>query len=213
MCSASSKPVRVLHVVGSPKGEDSTSSKLAKAFLDAYLEKNPGHTVTTLDVWAAKLPPMDGEMVAAKFAPFFGEELSDSQVEGWKNIRAVVDDFISYDKILISTPMWNYSIPYELKHYIDLLVQPGVTYGLDEDFNHVGILQDRPLQFILTRSSPLAEGSPEDFQLPYLKHIFGFMGLKDVRVMIVEGTTLPQDKRAAFLEKRCKLTIPFAEDF
>ena len=213
MSSASSKVMRVLHVVGSPKGTDSTSSKLAQAFLDAYTQKHPEHTVTTLDVWAAKLPPMDGDMVAAKFAPFFGESLSEAQVEGWQNIRAVVDDFITYDKIVISTPMWNYSIPYELKHYIDLLVQPGVTYGLDEDFNHVGILKDRPVQFILTRSSPLPEGSPEDFQLPYLKHIFGFMGLKDIRVLIVEGTTLPQDKREAFLAKRCKHAVTFAEDF
>lgn len=169
--------------------------------------------MSTLDVWAAELPPMDGEMVAAKFAPFFGESLSEFQLEGWQSIRAVVDDFISYDKIVISTPMWNYSIPYELKHYIDLLVQPGLTYGLDEDFNHVGILADRPVQFILTRSSPLPEGSPEDFQLPYLKHIFGFMGLKDVRVMIVEGTTLPQDKREDFLVRHCKRAVTFAEDF
>ena len=47
-------------------------------------------------------------------------------------------------------------------------------------------------------------GSPEDFQLPYLKHILGFMGLKDIRVMIVEGTTLPQEAREAFAEKHCQ---------
>ena len=213
MCSASAETLRVLHIIGSPKGEHSMSSRLARAFLDAYLERNPAHEVTTLDVWAANLPAVDGDMVAAKFAPFWGEELSDAQVEGWARIKAVVEDFASYDKIVLSTPMWNYSVPYALKHYIDILVQPGMTYGLDADYNHVGTLHDRPVQLLLTRSSPLPEGSPEDFQLPYLKHILGFMGLKDIRALIVEGTTLPPEAREAFAEKQCQRAAAASAEF
>ena len=213
MCSASANTLRILHIIGSPKGEHSLSTRLARTFLDAYVVGNPDHEITTLDVWAADLPPVDGEMVAAKFAPFWGEALSAAQEAGWARIKAVVEDFASYDKIVLSTPMWNYSVPYALKHYFDILVQPGMTYGLDADYNHVGTLHDRPVQLVLTRSSPLPEGSPEDFQLPYIKHIFGFMGLKDIRTLIVEGTTLPQEAREAFAIKQCKRAAAIADDF
>jgi FMN-dependent NADH-azoreductase len=100
--------------------------------------------------------------------------------------------------------MWNFALPYELKHYIDLLVQPGLTFGMNENLEHVGLLEDRPVQLVLSRSSPLPENSPQDFQLPYLKHVLGFIGLHDVRVIVIEGTTLPQPAREKLVEEFCE---------
>jgi FMN-dependent NADH-azoreductase len=142
-----------------------------------------------------------------------GEKRTPRQEEAWQTVETVIKDFASHDKIVISTPMWNFGIPYELKHYIDILVQPGVTFGLDSDFNHVGLLDDRPVQLVLTRSSPLPQGSPEDFQMPYLQHVLGFIGLRDVRTLLIEGTTLPEPARTEFVNDHCQQARLAAADF
>ncbi len=203
MSSVFSEAVRVLHIIGSPKGEDSTSTRIARAFLSAYRETNPDHEIKTLDVWAADLPRFGRELAVAKLAPLVGERRTPGQEAEWQAIAEVVSEFARHDKIVISTPMWNFGLPYKLKHYIDLLVQPGLSFGLNDALEHVGLLEDRPVQLVLTRSSPLPEGSPEDFQLPYLKHVLGFIGLGDVRALVVEGTTLPQAAREQLVEQQC----------
>jgi FMN-dependent NADH-azoreductase len=213
MSSRCAEPDAVLHVVGSPKGADSTSSRVARAFLDEYRQTHPDHTVTTLDVWSDDLPPVDGDVIMAKIAPLLGEPTTPAQDEAWAGVVAVIDEFRRHDKIVISTPMWNFGIPYALKHYIDLLVQPGITFGLDEAFEHIGLLEDRPVQLVLTRSSTIADGSPDDFQLPYLRHVLGFIGLSDIRAMVVEGTTLPRDARETFVAESCERARILATDF
>ncbi|MBW2282851.1 MAG: NAD(P)H-dependent oxidoreductase [Deltaproteobacteria bacterium] len=204
---------RVLHVVGSPRGEASVSTRVARAFLDAYAQTRPGHEVTTLDVWTADLPRFDGDLAIAKLAPLVGETRTPQQEAGWARVERVVADFARHDKIVISAPMWNFGLPWELKHYIDLLVQPGLSFGMNEALEHVGLLADRPVQLVLTRSSPLPEGSPEDFQLPYLRHILGFIGLHDVRSLVVEGTTLRPAAREELVAKHCDRARAAAADF
>ena len=167
------------------------STQISSAFLEAYLQRHPEDEVTTLDVWAADLPPFDGELAIAKLAPILGEQRSPAQDVAWQSVTQVIEDFERHDKIVISTPMWNFGIPYRLKHYFDILVQPGISFGVNAAHEHIGLLRNRPVQLVLTRSSPLPPGSPEDFQLAYLEHILNFIGLRDVNALVVEGTTLP----------------------
>jgi FMN-dependent NADH-azoreductase len=213
MSLPSSETTNILHIIGSPKTDASTSTRIAEAFLEGCLahdseqHERPAKRekrVTTLDVWDADLPPFDRELAIAKLAPIVGEERSAAQIAAWARVETVIEDFARFDKIVLSTPMWNFSLPYRLKHYIDLLVQPGITFGVDSEMQHVGLLKDRPLQLVLTRSSPLPEGSPEDFLLPYLKHVCSFIGLRDVRALVIEGTTLPAEAREKFIAEQCE---------
>jgi len=194
----------ILHVVGSPRGEASASTRVARAFLDGCAEGSAAPRVTTLDVWTADLPRFDRDLAVAKLAPLVGETRTPAQEEAWGRVERVVADFARHDKIVISTPMWNFHLPWELKHFFDLLVQPGLSFGVNDAYEHVGLLEDRPVQLILSRSSRFPEGSPDDFQLPYLKHVLGFIGLHDVRVLVVEGTTLPRPAREELLAGYCE---------
>lgn len=194
----------ILHVVGSPRGEASASTRVARAFLDGCAEGSAAPRVTTLDVWTADLPRFDRDLAVAKLAPLVGETRTPAQEEAWERVERVVADFARHDKIVISTPMWNFHLPWELKHFFDLLVQPGLSFGVNDAYEHVGLLEDRPVQLILSRSSRFPEGSPDDFQLPYLKHVLGFIGLHDVRVLVVEGTTLPRPAREELLAGYCE---------
>jgi FMN-dependent NADH-azoreductase len=192
---------RVLHIHASPRGQISGSGRLAEIFLDEYRRLHPDDEVETLSLFECDLPEFGFDETTAKFAPIFGDELSDQQQKKWAPIVAMTEHIAAFDKIVLSTPMWNFSIPYRLKHYIDILVQPLLTFGFNlETGEHFGLLQDRPLQFILTRSS-VPVGDPFDFQLPYLKAAFAFMGLNDQRLVIAPTTTRPTaEARKAYIE-------------
>ena len=200
----------LLHIEASPKGEYSYSSQIAQSFLAAYKEKNPEDEIRTLNVFDRDLPAFGKIEALAKFAPILGEQRSAEQEEAWGRVKEEIRYFDEADKILLSCPMWNYSIPWRLKQYIDCLVQPIETFGYDfEKMEHIGLLRNRPLQLILTRSSTMA-GDYADFQLPYLKYIFGAIGIRDTRAMVASSTTqaskeLTQAYLAPFIED-AKLT-------
>jgi FMN-dependent NADH-azoreductase len=179
----------LLHIEASPKGEYSYSGRLAKAFLETYKANNPEDEIRTLNVFERDLPDFGKVEALAKFAPILGEQRSDEQEQAWARIKEEIQYFDQADKILLSCPMWNYSVPWRLKQYIDCLVQPIETFGYDfEKMEHIGLLRNRPLQLILTRSSVIA-GDYADFQLPYLKYIFGAIGIRDMRALVASNTT------------------------
>src|SRR5208282_1338964 len=117
---------KLLHIQASPRGDRSASITAATEFLAAYRAKNPGDTVETLDLWKADLPPFDGETINAKYSVMGGHAPTGAQQEAWAAVIRIADHFKSADKFVFSLPMWNFGIPYRLKHYIDLLVQPGL---------------------------------------------------------------------------------------
>lgn len=179
----------LLHIEASPKGEFSYSRRIANSFLEAYKAKHPDDEIRTLNVFDRDLPAFGDTEALAKFAPILGEQRSAEQEEAWEKIKEEIRYFDEADKIVLSCPMWNYSIPWRLKQYIDCLVQPIESFGYDFDkMEHVGLLRNRPLQLILTRSSTIA-GDYADFQLPYLKYIFGAIGIRDTRVIVASNTT------------------------
>ena len=190
----------VLHIAASPKGAQSASRRIAEVFLDEVRRTQPQATVREIALFEAALPEFGGTVVAAKFAPLFGEALSAEQEDAWREVRAAIEDFDRADKIVISCPMWNFGIPYPLKHYIDLLMQPRVTFAYDrEKMVHYGLLRNRPVQLVLTRSSTMP-GDYADFQTPYLRLVLNYMGLQDVRVLTAWRTTRPTaEEREAYV--------------
>ncbi len=204
----------VLWIEASPKGERAGSTAMARAFLASYREKHPDDSLHELSVWSADLPEFGEDHARAKLAPIEGERRTVEQQAAWEHVEAAIRDFDAADKIVLSAPMWNFSIPHKLKNYIDILVQPGLTFGFDPEKNeHVGLLRDRPVQLILTRSST-EEGNPGDFQLPYLKFVLAFIGLRDIRALVAAATTQPDaERRASYIEKQCERARAAALDF
>jgi FMN-dependent NADH-azoreductase len=87
--------------------------------------------------------------------------------------------------------MWNFSIPYKLKHYIDLLVHRGLTFSFTPEEGYKGLVTGKPLVAVYARGGAYRPGSGAeswDQQTPYLRHILGFIGLTDIREIFVEPT-------------------------
>ena len=188
----------LLHIHASPKGERSASLRLANVFLDELRRLDPELEISRLDLFHDPLPEFGVDAAIAKFAPLFGETRTAAEEDAWAGVLAQIARLDAADRILLSTPMWNYSIPYRLKHYFDLVLQPRVTFGYNpEKMLHYGLLRNRPVQLILTRSSVLP-GDFTDFQLPYLKFAFDMMGMRDLSVLAAWRTTrrTPEEQEA-----------------
>ena len=194
-----SKPVaRLLYIEASPRHTHSFSSRLAAAFLDAYRANNPDDTIDHLHLFDHELPEFDEEAATQKM-----EHIERLITEGkgieprgkWAAVVQQIERLKSADKVLLSSPMWNYSIPYRLKQYIDIVAQPALTFYVNRKGEYKGLLKDRPIQMILSSGSAYAErfpreddGAKTDFQRPYLEHIARFLGFSDIRVLRMQPT-------------------------
>jgi FMN-dependent NADH-azoreductase len=197
--------VKVLWVEGSPKGDRSLSTVCARGFLTAASAVVPDLEVTHRDVWDGSILRFDREAALAKFGPLFGEPHTDVQSDIWRQVTAEIDQVAAHDHVVVSSPMWNWSIPHALKAWIDVIVQPLHSFTLNAAGEHVGVLGvGKMAQFVLTRSSAYDGRHPEmqDHQEPYLRYLFNLLGF-DVRdSLVIEPTTRwTTEERAALAEQ------------
>ena len=181
----------VLHIQVSPRGAESFSLRVAKAFLESYRQAHPQDTVRTLRLFEDTIPEFGLAVVRGKYKILHGLEQTDEEKEAWQVVEGTIADFTSPDKLLISSPMWNFSIPYPLKQYIDVIVQPSYTFSYTPEEGYRGLVTGRPAMLILARGgeyAPGTEASALDFQRPYLESILRFIGFADISTIVVEPT-------------------------
>ena len=186
--------VRMLHIAVSPLNGGSFSARIAAEFVNSWNESNPDGTVDLFNLWSEPLPPFDAVGASWKIKTMGGQDPDAAEQALFVRVKAVVDRFLAADQYLFSVPMWNLHIPYPLKHFIDVIVQLGLTFGFDRAGGTVGLVpSDRPVQLVLTRGGTgYGSGGPlegADHQEPYLREILHFIGLTDVRSIVAEGTS------------------------
>src|ERR1700735_4354479 len=182
---------KLLHIVASPRGNRSASITVAKHFIDSYLAAHPGDTVETFDLWRAGLPEFDGATIDAKYAVLHGQKHTPEQLQAWQTVVKIADHFKSADKYVFSLPMWNFGIPYKLKHFIDVLVQPGLTFSFSPEAGYKGLVTGKAIVAVYARGGAYGAGSgmeSYDAQSPYLKQALGFIGFTSINEIFVEPT-------------------------
>jgi len=159
--------------------------------IEAYRAKHPNDTVETLDLWHTALPEFDGATIDAKYAVMHGQKHTPEQLTAWTAVTKIADQFKSADKYLLSLPMWNFGIPYKLKHYIDLIAQPGLTFSFSPETGYKGLVTGKPIVVVYARGGAYGPGSGAegyDQQSGYIKQILGFFGFTDIKEIFVEPT-------------------------
>ncbi len=189
---------KLLYIESSPRKERSKSIHVSQAFLDAYREANPDDEIVSLDLWERQLPDFDGFTIDAKYQVLHGQDFDDDQAKAWQAVVDVCEEFKSADKYLLSVPMWNFSIPYKLKHYIDVIAQPGQTFSFDPATGYSGLVTGKPVAAVYARGGAYGdEASGMDYQKPYVEHILGFFGFKEIQPIVIEPTLAAPDSVAA----------------
>lgn len=190
--------MKLLHIVSTPRTASSNTLKIAQAFIDEYLKNGNDVEVETLDLFHHALPAVAGDNIDAKYHLMVGGQLPPNLQTSWLEIEKEIQRFMDASVIVISTPMWNFSVSYALKYYIDTIVQPGYLFKYDEKGIPLGLVNGKLLVCITTRGGDYSVGTPMnilDFQEPYLRAIFGFVGIKDIHFINAQPMDITPDMR------------------
>ena len=203
----------LLHVECSPRKQRSASLEIARQFIARYQHNAPDTQVVTLDLWALELPEFDGPVMDAKYAGISGMPLSEEQATAWATLKSLAAYLHQADVLVFSVPLWNFAVPYKLKHFIDVVSQKDVLFEFSPEHGLRGLLQDKTAVNVYARgmdfSAPGAQAM--DFQKPYMEAWLGFIGVSDVHSLYVEKTILGPEVDQASREQSRALAHALAD--
>jgi FMN-dependent NADH-azoreductase len=164
----------------------SVTRRLTSRFADEWKQSHPDGEVIHRDLSTTALPLITDDWSATQIDP---SKLSPSQRNYLATSDALIEELLGADMIVIGAPMYNFAIPSVLKAWIDQIVRVGktVAYG---SHGPQGLLGNTKVIVITARGGAYEKGSPRenfDFQEPYLRHIFGFVGLTNVTFIHAEN--------------------------
>ncbi|WP_164878436.1 FMN-dependent NADH-azoreductase [Pollutimonas thiosulfatoxidans] len=181
----------VLHIDASPRGGESFSRRAADVFLRDLQHRQPDLVVDRLSLWNETLPDFSADALAAKYAVLGKREHRSNEARAWNCIRRLIMRLDDSAKIVLSTPMWNLSVPYPLKHYIDLITQPGLSFRFEPGLGYTPLLRDRPVMVIVASAGDFSLGTDwgrPDLASTYLKQALRFIGLASSQCVAVGPT-------------------------
>lgn len=183
----------LLYIEASPRKERSASIEVAQSFLRA-LAGQEDIAIDTLDLWSTQLPEFDGSALAAKYAGLSGEALTRDQATAWAAITALVNRFRVADILVFALPLWNFGVPYKMKHLIDVVSQKDLLFSFDER-GFGGLLVGKKAVVVYARGldyarTALTPAETFDFQRPYMEMWLNFIGVTDIESIVVEKTLL-----------------------
>jgi FMN-dependent NADH-azoreductase len=186
---------KLFHLTCSPRAE-SESSAGARVFLDRFREVRPDWDIDEMNLWRDHLPEFDGSILDAKYARMNGRTFTDAERDAFAVAERMTVRFALAERVLISTPMWNFGIPYKLKQWLDVINQPGLTFRFDPARGYLPLLKDRPTVVILASGGDFVTGMNRgriDMATPYLREALRFIGVSDVRFVPIGPTTGPAE--------------------
>lgn len=175
--------MKLLHIDSGILGEHSVSRRLTAAVVAQWTADVPDLDVTYRDLAAEPLDHLSGAVVASGFA------------DG----AAALEEFLAADVIVVGAPMYNFTIPSQLKAWIDRLAVQGKTFRYTES-GPVGLAGGKTLIVVSTRGGFYGADTPLaglDHQETYLRTVFGFLGITDIRFLRAEGVAISPDHKTA----------------
>ncbi len=174
---------KLLHIIATPRGDESRTLKVSKAFIEAFKDVHEDWEIEELDLTKETMPDLTLKRVDGKYVLLSGQELNDEQKKSWEDIVTQIERFLAADAYLISSPMWNFSVPYYLKHYIDVILQPKYLFRYTEN-GPEGLVKNKNMIIVTSRGGDYNTGTAIDkfdLQIPYLKTVFGLVGINDIK--------------------------------
>ena len=183
----------ILAIHASPRGDRSHSRRLAESFLSAWQARHPQALVTRREVGRALIPAVNEAFVAAAFYPEPQARPLSMQADLALSDQ-LVGELFEHDLLLISTPMYNFSVPSGLKAWVDQIVRLGLTFDhtLDNGVaQYTPLLQGQKALIVTSRGGfgfgPGGELEALNHADPWLRTALGFIGINDVTVVAAEG--------------------------
>ena len=183
--------MRINYIECSPRGKRSHSTKIAQAYIEQTKKNIPNLELNHINPWSLNLPEFDRDMLNAKYSVISGTDPSADEVSAWSDVKNIFDEFNNADHYLFSVPMWNFNIPYKLKHYIDIITQPGMSWSYSPEDGYKGLMTDKTATVIYATGDGYGEGTgfeSFDMQKPYVNLWLTFLGFKKIERVVVDRT-------------------------
>ena len=188
--------MKLLHIDSSVLGGNSVSRQLTRQIVTEWLDAHPGTTVDYLDLAASAPSHLSMDSLGFRLGPQ-GETLTDVQRRENTVSEALVTQFLAADVIVVGAPLYNFSIPSQLKAWIDRVAQAGRTFTYTEK-GAVGLATGKAVIVASSRGgvySTSDAGRALEHQESYLQTVFGFFGITDVRFVRVEGVAMGEAQK------------------
>lgn len=189
--------ITVLQLDASPAGAASVSRELTTAIATAIADRAPGARLVRRDLIADPIAHLDADALAA-LRPVPGAPINDAIRAAAELNERIVTEFLDSDVVVVGAPMYNFSVPSQLKAWIDRVAQAGRTFRYTEN-GPQGLAGGKRVVIVSSRGGRYA-GQPfeaaMDHQEAYLRTVFGFFGISDVTVVRAEGVAMGPEARA-----------------
>jgi FMN-dependent NADH-azoreductase len=185
----------ILHLDSSPRADRSVSRTLAHEFVTAWIEAHPGDTIAYRDLGHQAIPHVTESWIAAAFS-----DPADHTPELKATISLsdeLIAELFAADRCVMSIPLYNFSVPSVFKAYLDQIVRAGQTYAHDAN-GFTGLVKDKKILVITAQGGIYRPGTPMggyNFHEPYLRAIFGFLGITDVSFIYADGLSMGDETR------------------
>jgi FMN-dependent NADH-azoreductase len=178
----------LLHLDASPRVDLSISRQLSAAAVAAWKDKHPGGKVVERDLTKTKMTFVDLDWIIGAFSS--SDQLTDSHKSALAISDTLIAEVLEADEIVIGTPMYNFAVPAVVKAWIDHVVRAGKT------FNYLatgaeGLAKGRKVVVAVASGGSYDKASgleAYNYEIPYLRHIQGFIGITDVTFVQAGGT-------------------------
>jgi FMN-dependent NADH-azoreductase len=174
--------MKLLHIDSSVLGENSASRSMTAAIVARLRAEHPRIEASRRDHAPQTLPHITP--VLAEGHPCVARN------------GEILDEFLAADIVVIGAPMYNFTIPTQLKAWLDRVLTAGKTFRYTEN-GPEGLAGGKRVIIASSRGGIYSEGPAQtvDFQETYLKHVFGVIGIRDVEFVRAEGLNLGAEQR------------------
>lgn len=180
---------RLLRIDASARLNGSLSRELGDAFQATWIGQHPGGEVALRDLAREPVPHISEKTIAGFFTP---EEEKTPELRSATAVSdSLIAELLGADDLLLTVPIYNFSIPSALKAYIDHVVRIGRTFALDPERGFYGLVRGKRAFVTAAYGSAGYFDGPLgalNFLEPYLRSLLGFLGIEDVTFFSVEGT-------------------------
>jgi FMN-dependent NADH-azoreductase len=193
--------MKLLHIDSSPLGGASVSRELTRRLVAEWRAGNPDATVEYLDLAKDAPSHLNSDSLGFRMG-VNADGLTDVQRRENEISERLVSQFLAADVVIVGAPLYNFSVPTQLKAWIDRIAQAGRTFKYSEK-GPVGLAGGKTVIVASSRGG-MYFGNPTmealEHQESYLKTVFGFFGVTDVRFVRAEGVAMGEEAKAKAFE-------------
>jgi len=180
--------MKLLHIDSSVLGPHSVSRKLSSAIVERLHRTSPGLEVIYRDLSSAPLTHLSGSHLAAAQGALPSAEVQQDLAVG----QAVLEEFLAARIVVLGAPMYNFTIPTQLKAWIDRILVRGKTFAYGAQ-GPEGLAGDKRVIVAISRGGFYGAGTPAaigEHLETYLRWVFGFIGIRDPEFISADGVQM-----------------------